>query len=155
MSEEFSEIFNKSLRFLNFRPRSEHEMRVYLDKKGASEETKSQVIEKLKNLKLIDDGSFVDWWVEQRTNVRPRSIRVIKLELREKGISRDLIDKVLESFSSNDEVNSAIKVAERKMRRLSGYSGFGLKQKLLQALSMRGFSYEVAKEAIEKLLKTE
>lgn len=155
MNEEFSSVLNKALRFLSFRPRSKHEILVYLDKKGAGEELKNKILEKLEKLKFIDDEGFARWWLEGRTTTSPRSIRVIKFELKQKGVSPEIIDQVVEGFSCTDEFVSAQRVAEKKLRKLGNLTELEIKRKLFQALSSRGFSYEVAKEIIDKLLKKE
>src|SRR3989344_6604171 len=89
---EAGKFYNKALKFLSYRPRSEKEIRDKLKKKKASEETINKIILRLKENNFINDEEFVRWWIEQRTNFKPRSLRLIKMELKQKGVSNDLIE---------------------------------------------------------------
>lgn len=153
---EFSLIFAKVLKYLSFRPRSELEIKQYLHKKDVGEETKKLVLEKLKNLHFIDDKAFAKWWIEQRSIAKPKGSRLIKIELRRKGIISDLIDELLlEERPAGDEAVLAEKLARRKMERIKNLPTLEIRRKLFWALSQRGFSFEVIKETVDKLLKEE
>jgi len=152
---EFKEILDKALKFLSFRPRSEQEMISYLSKKKATPEITKSVLFKLKELKLVDDEAFVKWWVEQRSLYRPRSIRVMRIELEQKGISKDLLNSLTSQFSSSDEEVLAEKVVQKKIARLKNLPLFEAKRKLYQLLGSRGYSYEVIKRVVDKTLKKE
>jgi regulatory protein len=96
----FDRYYNLSLRYLSYRPRSEKEMRDYLlekqkRKKGLSDETISEIIKKLKSYKFIDDRQFTKSWIESRIKLKNKPVRVIEYELKQKGISGDLIDEFL------------------------------------------------------------
>src|SRR5258708_13021911 len=84
--------FNLALGYLARRPHSTWEIREYLKKKLVSVEKIEAIIERLNELKFLDDEEFVSWWIRQRTEVRPKSMRLIKLELQRKGIEREIID---------------------------------------------------------------
>lgn len=155
MNDDFSLVLNKTLKFLSFRPRTSSEIQKYLDKIGAADEVKKQVIAKLEHLNLINDKAFIEWWVQQRSNFRPRALRFIKLELKQKGIPRELIDSAFVEYLPSDEEKFAESFAEKKLKRIKNLSPLEIKKKLFQALASRGFSYETIQTVVDKLLKKE
>lgn len=153
---EFSSIFDKVLKFLSFRPRSEFEVKQYLVRKGVGEETIKFVLEKLKKLKFLDDRAFTKWWIEQRSAVKPEGGRLVKMELKIKGIPSELIDEFLsEQRSAENEAVLAEKLALKKWEKIKDLPACEVKRKLFLTLSQRGFSFEVIGETVDKLLKKE
>lgn len=153
---EFFLVLKKTLKFLSYRPRSEFEIDKYFEKNAVGERTKKLVKEKLVSLKLIDDAAFVRWWIEQRTEFKPKSKHFIVAELRQKGIANELIAGLLsEERTKQNEYLVAEKLALKKLERIKGLPVIDKKKKLYTILSQRGFSYDIAKEIIEKVLKRE
>lgn len=175
--DEFEKFYNASLRFLSYRPRSEKEIRDKLQKfkikKTATTETQKKierqnfsgsenfsasvvarealiieaVIAKLKEQNFINDEEFVKWWVEQRTTFKPKSLRVIKLELWQKGIPKEIIDKII----SND-LEQAKKLVKNRVARYKGLPKEEIYQKLGSFLARRGFDYDMIKQSIDEVL---
>jgi len=153
---EFALIFDKILKFLSFRPRSEFEINEYMLRKGVGEQTRKMVLEKLKSLQLIDDKAFTKWWVEQRSGGRPAGVRLVRFELRRKGIDRQAIDEqIAEARGSGGDEILAEKVAVKKLKRIMNLPKLEIRKKLYSALGLRGFSSEIIEKVIDKLLKKE
>ncbi len=138
---------NAALRFLSYRPRSEAETRRRL-RRDFDEKTIDRVIPQLKARQMIDDVAFARFWRENREAFSPRSERMLKLELRRKGIAAEVIDEVLDGI---DEDEGAYRVAQKKARSLSQEDYDAFRRKLGAFLRRRGFSYEVANHAVERL----
>lgn len=149
--ELFEKYHNYSLKYLSYRPRSEKELRDSLIRKKAPQDIIEKIISSLKELRFINDDEFARWWVEQRSTYKPRSKYVIGLELRQKGISKDLIAKYLteEKETAVDDLEQAIKFAQKKMRLYKNLEKQELYQKLGGALARKGFSWDVIKRAID------
>jgi len=152
---EFQVSLDKTFKFISYRPRSKREVLVFLKKKQLGEQTEAMILEKLEALEMIKDLDFAHWWVEQRKTFRPKSARLLKLELRQKGIRREIIDQVLAPISTKDEFVLAERVLRKKEAQLSGLSKEEFKKKAFGFLLRRGFSYEVIGKAIEKKLAKE
>src|ERR1035437_78198 len=117
--DDFEKFYKTAIRFLLFRPRSEKELKDYLTKKKCDDLTAKRIIESLTRDKFLNDEEFVRWWVEQRTILKPKASRVIKFELKQKGIAKELIDSFYENEeSSTSDFNKALNLAEKKMVRL-------------------------------------
>lgn len=153
--EELLKVYDKALRFLSFRPRSEKEVKDYLRKKNIGEETQKMVIGKLKKTKLLDDEQFAVWWIEQRTTFRPSGKRLLEYELRKKGISKEIIEEIAPQFSSSFEFEGALKAARKKLSSYQKLPSLEFRQKMTAFLARRGFSWEVIKEVIDEVLKKE
>lgn len=148
---EFQKFYDRCLRLLSDRPRSEKEIRDYLKKKKAFPSLIEKIVEKLKKLKHLDDLEFAAWWVEQRAEFRPRGKWALRSELFKKGIKRELIDRVLEE--KVDEVLLAKKAAEKKNKVFSKLKGFEFEKKMGAYLNRLGFSWEVVKKVLEEMKK--
>jgi len=151
-SADFQKILDRVYRFLSLRPRSEKEIANYLKKRKASSSVFEKIFEILKQQKLIDDWEFAKWWIEQREVFRPKGKIALKAELRQKGVSSEIIKKALAYI---DEENLAKKALARKIesyRRLPPEEFF---RKISQFLSYRGFSWRTVKKIIleEKVAK--
>ena len=152
--EFFEKYFNYSLKYLSYRPRSEKEVVDALVRKKAPQDVVEKIIANLKELRFINDDEFTRWWVEQRTTFKPRSKYIIGVELRQKGISQELIDTYLteDKETAINDLEQAKKLAERKIKRYRHLERQELYQKLGGALARKGFSWDVIKRAIDLTL---
>lgn len=148
-------FYNRSLRYLAIRPRSEKEIRDYLKKKQANDDVIDSVVKKLVSHKFIDDEEFVRWWVRQRTIIKQTSYSSIKRELFLKGVDRELIDSTIDGLGEDkeDELVMAKKIVVKKIDKYQDLSKNDLYKKLGGVLSRRGFSWEIIKRAIDDCSK--
>jgi len=138
---------NAALRLLSYRPRSEAEIRTRLSRRFYME-TIEGVILRLRERQMIDDVAFATFWREERDSFSPRSRRLLKAELRNKGIDRELIDEVLDGI---DDEESAYRAAQKRVHTLAKEDYETFKRKLGAFLRRRGFSYEVVNHTTERL----
>ncbi len=147
-TDSFHRFLNLSLRYLRPRPRSETELRAYLLRRGANGEVVDQVLQKLKEQRLVDDKGFAKLWRESRQSSSPRSKFLIKRELREKGISDEIIESIV---SELDDESSAINAGQKKLRSLRGLNYQNFYKKLSNFLRRRGFTYEIINQTVRQL----
>ncbi len=156
--DEYTKFQNIAIKFLSYRPRSEKELREKLLKKRAPQEVLEEVIGFLKEQKFLSDEEFVKWWIRQRTEFNPKSARIIKLELRQKGIDQDTIEKALIEHASEEltvsDLEKAKTLVAKRIGKYKGLSKYELLQKLSPYLGRRGFDYDTIKEAISITLKS-
>ncbi len=148
----FDRYYNLSLRYLSYRPRSKKEVLDYLKKKqkkapGLTDEIISQIMSKLVEYKFIDDAAFVQFWVEQRTRYKNKPVRVIEYELKQKGISKNLIEVSLSENKKEVDLESAKKLANKKMDFYRGLDPVKRREKVMNYLLRKGFSYDTIKKA--------
>lgn len=144
------------------RMRSEREIRDYLrnlsfKRKVKGDEELSDIvcdalIERLKEKDLVNDQRFAQEWVSSR-GVR-RGPNVLKAELMQKGIDKEIIDEVMNEHNdlvSEDRI--AQQALEKKMKSFSSLDPVTFKRKAIEFLLRRGFNYETARTVVEKSLK--
>ncbi|KKQ71844.1 MAG: regulatory protein RecX, regulatory protein [Candidatus Peregrinibacteria bacterium GW2011_GWC2_39_14] len=116
----------------------------------ANETAIEKVIERLKELKYINDTEYLSDFVENRLKLKPKGVRGMKFELMKKGIKNEDIDKY---FSENeiDETGIALDLAERKMKSLARVPKDKQKSRLIMFLTSRGFKGQTVYDIIDKL----
>ena len=100
-----------------------------------------KVISVLIDKKYLDDRRFAEWFIENRLVKKGTSKKHLTQELYKKGIEKDLVEEMLEKSSRTDEAEIR-KYIIKKGKKLS-------KEKLLNRLVYRGFSYDLSKDMIE------
>ncbi|MBC8274939.1 MAG: RecX family transcriptional regulator [Chloroflexi bacterium] len=140
--------FGAALHYLDYRPRSEAEVRKRLRRRGFDGEVVDEVISGLKERRLIDDVAFAHYWRENRLSFRPRSRRLIKLELRQKGVAAEIAN---EEVADLDDETAAYEAGLKKTRVLSGLEYREFRRYLSDHLRRRGFDYGTIDSAVARL----
>ena len=147
-SDCFYRCFNAAAHYLGYRPRSEHELRERLQRRGFDGDSVDAVLAKLKEQGLVDDIAFAQFWRDNRQSFSPRSQWLTKLELRQKGVATDIIDQVVDTVDNTD---SAYRVALSKAHSLSQSDYQSFRRRLGGYLKRRGFGYGVINHTIERI----
>ena len=149
--DEGEVTYQKVLHFLSFRPRSSAEVRQNLSKRGISESLIEETLNRLQSNRQIDDEAFARAWVENRNTFRPRGKPALRMELRRKGLSDEIVQSVLNT--QVDEAALAITSARKYARRLIGLEWPEFRQKLSGFLARRGFSYTTLAPVVSEVWK--
>ncbi|HBG82091.1 TPA: hypothetical protein DDW69_04655 [candidate division CPR2 bacterium] len=146
--DELGKAYDRALRFLGYRMRSEKEVRDKLKEKEYQDFVIDEVIERLKKNKFINDSQFADSWVRDRTNLKPTGKKMLELELKQKGISESIIINVLSRIDKEDEFELAQKLASK--RKFEDLAPEVRKKKITDYLLRRGFGWDVIKEILKE-----
>lgn len=162
--DQTERLLNKALNFISFRPRSEKEIREHLLRKGKLKEVKGEVektqyefsvgevLRRLKKLGQINDRTFASWWIDQRNRFRPCGQRLLRIELRAKGVSKEIIDESL-CINDEDQMQLALAAASKKMKLLKKYNEEEIRLKIGQFLLRRGFDWNIIKKVVDTLIR--
>lgn len=151
-AQDASEVaYQKALHFLSYRPRSSAEVRQNLTKRGILEPIVEEAIARLQRAGLVNDQDFARAWVENRNTFRPRGKSALRMELRQKGLSDEIVQSVLEE--GVDEEALAYEAARKQARRYAGLDWNEFRQKLGGFLARRGFSYTILAPVVSKVWK--
>jgi regulatory protein len=152
--DDFEKFYKASVRYLSFRARSEKELSDYLTKKQCDALTAKRILDSLKRDKFLNDEEFAKMWIRERTLIKPKAIRIIKMELKQKGISKELIDSLFEnSDDSPSDLNLAVQLTEKKLRTIHDQTDrYKVKEKLGRYLAGKGFDWDTIKAAIDQVL---
>lgn len=166
-ASEFGKLYQRTLEWVLLRPRSEKEIRDYLYKKlrmsssgrssrpssrGSSLSPRSdcglpsediskfseRIISRLISKGYVDDVAFAKWYAENRFVKKGVSSKRLKIELFKKGISREIVDEVLDARDDEDEIMKIIKKKRAK------YDD----EKLISYLLRQGFPFELVNEKV-------
>jgi regulatory protein len=148
--DEVARAVETAARFLAYRPRSVAEVRRNLVEKDTPDEVIDAALQRLHDMRYLDDHAFATFWVENRSQFKPLSPRALRYELRQKGVADTIISEVLSSVNPHE---SAYRAAESHARRLRGNSKDVFRHKLDVFLQRRGFSHQAAREVIEQLIE--
>ena len=138
-------------RLLNYRPRSEQEIRYKLKEKGFAEEIIDCLVVELKSRSLIDDYDFARLWAKSRLQSSGRSFSNIKRELLIKGIAEDIIENVIARLRNDfNEYDIAKRLIEIRLRSVLGIDKDRAQHRLYSYLKRRGFSDSVIYKVINE-----
>ncbi|HVF26021.1 MAG TPA: RecX family transcriptional regulator [Anaerolineales bacterium] len=138
----------QALLFLSYRARSESEIRQNLRKHEMPEEVIEETITRLRQDGLANDGQFAQAWVENRSAFRPRSRRLLAMELRQKGLDNEAVSAALEGV---DDEPLAYEAAKKRAPRLKALEWVDFRKKLSEFLARRGFSYSVIAPVVTRI----
>ena len=140
--------YQQAMLFLSYRARSESEIRQNLRKHEIPEPVIEQTLERLRQDGLANDDQFARAWVENRSAFRPRSRRLMAMELRQKGLAEQAVSSAIEQV---DDEALAYQAAQKRLARLKGLEWQEFRKKLSDFLARRGFSYSVIAPVVTRL----
>lgn len=118
--------------------------------KSCCGEIAAKIIERIKELKYINDEEYIEDFVGSRLRLRPKGVKALKYELKKKGIEKADIEKY---FGENliDEESAAARIALEKLKRLGRFPEEKKRAKIIMMLNSRGFNAHVIYETINKI----
>ncbi len=152
-TEVYAAARSAAVSFLAMKLRTSYEVAQKLSDMGYEEAAIEKVIENLKEINYIDDFNYACKYISEKTKLKPKSVKLLAMELSQKGIRDDIISSALEEFELDEE-----EVALQLLRkRYSKYTVFDEKliQKMKTFLAGRGFSYGQISKAVSEFLPDE
>lgn len=139
-SQDAGEVaYQKALHFISYRPRSEVEVRNKLAENGAEPQIIETVMARLQTAQLVGDEQFAREWIDNRSTFRPRSHRMLRYELHQKGVGEVFIQQAL--AEAENEPDLAYQAGSQYARRLAELDWELFRKRLSGYLGRRGFSY--------------
>lgn len=153
-SAEVDRAMHRAGRLLGVRARTEHEMRNRLAGAGFEPAVVGRVIQRLRELRLIDDESFAGQWIEERSRSKGLAPAALVTELEAKGIKRAAAEAAV-GEAGLDEQAGATDLARRLASKLCEGSLEAQVRRLEARLLRRGYSPEVVETAVRAALPPE
>lgn len=147
LESEKSTAFDKALTHLSATRKTEKQIRTYLSGKGYLSAVVDYVVEKLRSYNFLNDGEYAEAYVE--TAAKRKGGKLIRMELRSKGIAEGEIDGALENLDEETELAAAKEILYKYMR--GKVADVTTLQKAYRYLMSKGFDYDVAKQALSTL----
>lgn len=140
--------FQRALRLIGLRQRSEAELRTYLRKHKTPDDVLERTLIRLREHRHADDAAFARMWVENRSAFRPRGQRALAWELRRKGVPPEVAGAAIAEI---DESALAYQAGLKKARQLSASDWPEFRTKASAYLARRGFSAGLVASTVSQL----
>lgn len=148
-----AKAYDKAVRFLSYRPRSTAEVRRSLEEAAFASEAIEAAIGRLTEQGYLNDAEFARYWVENRQHFRPKGEQALRQELRRAGVDRETIDESLDGLDASDAAYAAAQSRAVRLATLAAEDPAAFRRKLSEFLMRRGFTYDVVREAVTRLLR--
>lgn len=146
--EQVTRAYNKALKFLTVKDYTYNQMKKKLMDSGNYDDVQlDTTLELLQNKNLINDEEYTVNYLKRCTRLGVGLNKAI-YNLRNYGVSDEIIDQCLEKNSFDDEYLAATKIIDTYYNRNIGFSYKAMLKKIRDKLYIKGFT----NEAIEKAL---
>lgn len=140
-------------RMLGLREHSIGELRGKLKRKQFAGDVVEETIAGYRRKGLLDDAQYAYRLSRRLTSERPCGRSYLIAYLQRKKIDRSLAEQTVQTvLSGTDETEQAVAALEKRWRQLGQFELEVARKKSYNYLARRGFSYEAAKRAFEKLV---
>jgi regulatory protein len=144
LESEKNTAFDKALTHLSATQKTEKQIRTFLEGKGYLPAVVEYVVEKLRSYNFLNDGQYAESYVECVS--KRKGSKLIRMELKKKGVSDEAIDTAIEGLSPEREQETATAILEKYMR--GKICDKATLQKAYRYLMGKGYDYEVIKSAL-------
>ena len=123
--------------------------------KEYEEETIDRIIEFLSNYNFINDNEYVERYLKEK--LKTYGYKYVYNKLIQKGIDRNIIEKVYENSNKEEEETGAYELARNKYKSLIKNEETYLKayRKLYDFLMRKGYSSNLVKSIVESVCNKE
>ncbi len=150
-SDDIRKAYNTAVNYLARMMRTEAEVRKHLGEKEVDEVIIQEVIHKLNEYQFLNDEQLAFAYVRTQMNTTDKGPSVIKRELKEKGISEVYILEAINEFPLELQLEKAVSLCEKYMKKIKQESQKIMKQKIEQLLFRKGYTSEVTQIALEQI----
>lgn len=148
-----AKAYDRAVNYLSFRPRSTAEVRRSLEEAEFAAETIEVVLSRLADQGYLNDAAFAAYWVENRQRFRPKGAQALRQELRRAGVDKEIIDASLDGLDTSEAAYAAAQPKAVRLAALAAEDPAAFRRKLGEFLMRRGFTYDVVREVVIRLLR--
>lgn len=151
-ADDISRAYTRALDYLSHQLRTEKEVHDKLVTEDIEATIIDETMKKLREMHLLDDAQYAAAYVRTAKNTSTKGPRVIRQNLRQKGVGEQLIDDALaENFQGDDQLENAAAMAQKLAKRYQRQAFKTMLQKVRQGLMTKGFDSETITAALETL----
>lgn len=143
------------LRLLTGTAKTRKQLADALRRREIPDDVAEQVLDRLEEVRLIDDAAFADAWVESRHAGRGLARRALAQELRTRGVAGELVEQAVGRLGSEEEGEAARALVDRKLRATRGLERQARMRRLVGMLARRGYSEGLAFRVVREALGEE
>lgn len=143
-------IRDYALYLIEFKDRTEKELRDKFKEKGYDENDTEDEIEFLKNYGYIDDKRYAEHFTHDAINIKKWGKMRIRTELLRKGIDHETIDNTIEDAFLGVENDLVLTQMQTRFKN-SDFSNIKERTRIFNFFMRRGFSPDEIKGAMNKM----
>lgn len=144
------EAYSYALRLLGVRFRGADELRSRLQEKEFTGPTITSVLEKLKNLKYIDDGRLLEGLIREYREFGLYGPMYIKQKLLQRKLPKAQIEKALKEFYTPEDELATARKYKQKQKIPNTIEDPKEKQRIMQRFLRRGFTLGVTLKILKQ-----
>ena len=144
LDSEKNTAFDKALTHISATQKTEKQVRDFLQGKGYLPAVVDYAVGKLRSYNFLNDGQYAESYVESIS--KRKGSKLIRMELRSKGVSETEIDAALDALPVEREIETAKGILEKYMR--GKVCDKTTLHKACRYLLGKGYDYEVVKSAL-------
>ncbi len=118
---------------------------------GVPENERQAVVDKLVAQRFIDNRRYAEAYQREKSQISGWGARKIAMQLRLKGIERNIIEEVVNNIDESEQLNTLVKKLRRKLATTKASSEYELRGKLLRYALGLGYDYDTAIEGLDSL----
>ena len=140
------------LRQLTNAPKSRAQLEQALARKGCDPDVAATVLDRMEEVGLVDDEAYAGMLVRSQQAGRGLARRALAQTLRQKGVSDEVAESVLDEVDPADEEERARELVAKRMRRLHGLDATVQTRRLAGLLARKGYPSEVSMRLIREAI---
>jgi len=148
---KYYDIYNKCLKYIGRRLRSEKEMLNYLDKFTLEENDKNKIIEDLKKINLINDLNFTKAYISDRIYLSNDGIEKIKKDLTFHNIDINVIEEEITKIDEQIIKEKLTKLINKKIKNNHKDSNYIMRKKIYNDMINLGYHSDMINEVYNSL----
>ena len=121
--------------------------------KNAPETVIENVLAKLREYGYVDDERMAENTARRKSTTHGK--RAISFDLSRKGVDKETVEAVLESYTEDDEREAALELARKKFRSLSRVDEDKQRSRLAGFLARRGFGANIVWSVVSEVVTSE
>ncbi|AJA79819.1 regulatory protein recX [Levilactobacillus brevis] len=150
-ADNVAKAYNRALDYLSQQLRTEKEVRDKLADLEIPTETIAATLQRLRSLALVDDAHYAASYVRTMMHTGDKGPRVIRQNLRHKGVLEQPIDEALTLYTTEEQLTVGTAVAAKLAKRYQRQPFGTQQQKIRQGLLTRGFDNDLATKMLATL----
>lgn len=147
----FRSAKNAAIKYISLKMRSSGEVYRKLKDEGYDDEVIIKAIEELESMGYVNDRIYAGKFINDRMKLNPKSQRMLRIELKNKGIDEDIINDALNE-AEIDDMETARQLLIKKFGKYD-LKDEKIRRRAYTYLCNRGFGYNLADRIINSFLE--
>lgn len=123
---------------------------------GVADADAQRVVARLIAERFIDDRRYAECFVREKINLSGWGAYKIKMSLRQKGVSQQIIEEVVEPMFGEVDMSKRLEaLLLRKLPTIKAKSNYDARAKLIRFGASRGFELDMVIECVNKIILEE